>query len=57
MRKIIFLLLVLIVCGGGYYYYSSNNSLVSTELYEYITIEKGSIKKTVSATKKSIRLF
>jgi HlyD family secretion protein len=39
---------------GGYYFYNSNNTQVSTELYEYVKIEKGSIKKVVSATGKII---
>ena len=54
MRKIIVLFLVLAVCFGGYYFYNLNNTQVSSESYEYIKIEKGSIKKTVSATGKII---
>jgi len=54
MKKIIFLTLVFLVVVGGYYFYNSNNTQVSTELYEYVKIEKGSIKKVVSATGKII---
>ncbi len=54
MRRLILLLVVLIIAGGGYYYYSSSNSEISTTSYEYIKIEKGNIKKTVSATGKII---
>ena len=54
MKKIIVLILIIIGVAGGYYYYDSNNSLVSTESYEYVTIEKGNIKKSVSATGKII---
>ena len=54
MKKIIVLILIIIVAGGGYYYYDANNSLVSTETYDYVTIEKGNIKKSVSATGKII---
>ena len=54
MKKIIFLTLVFLGVVGGYYFYNSNNTQVSTELYEYVKIEKGSIKKVVSATGKII---
>ena len=54
MRRLIILLIVLVIAGGGYYYYSSSNSEISTTSYEYIKIEKGNIKKTVSATGKII---
>ena len=54
MRRLILLVIVLVFAGGGYYYYSSNNSEISTTSYEYIKIEKGNIKKTVSATGKII---
>ncbi len=54
MRRVILLVIVLVIAGGGYYYYSSNNSEISTTSYEYIKIEKGNIKKTVSATGKII---
>ena len=54
MKKIIVLILIIIGAGGGYYYYDINNSLVSTESYDYVTIEKGNIKKSVSATGKII---
>lgn len=40
--------------GGGYYFYNQNGDQVSTTSYEYINIEKGNIKKIVSATGKII---
>ena len=55
MKKFILLILVIIIAGGGYYYFFvSNNTEVATTSYEYIKIEKGNIKKTVSATGKII---
>jgi len=54
MKKIIVLLIVVLVGVGGYYFYNSNNDQVSTESYEYVKIEKGNIKKAVSATGKII---
>ena len=54
MKKFILLILVIILAGGGYYYFSLNNTQVATTSYEYIKIEKGNIKKTVSATGKII---
>ena len=54
MKRFILLILVIILAGGGYYYFSLNNTQVATTSYEYIKIEKGNIKKTVSATGKII---
>ena len=54
MRRLILLVVVLVIAGGGYYYYTFSDSEVSTTSYEYIKIEKGNIKKTVSATGKII---
>ena len=55
MKKFILLILAIIIAGGGYYYFFvSNNAEVATTSYEYIKIEKGNIKKTVSATGKII---
>ena len=54
MRRLILLVVVLFITGGGYYYYTSSDSEISTTSYEYIKIEKGNIKKTVSATGKII---
>ena len=54
MRKLILLVVVLVIIGGGYYYYTFSDSEVSTTSYEYIKIEKGNLKKTVSATGKII---
>ena len=56
MKKFILLVLAIIIAGGGYYYFFvSNNTEVATTSYEYIKIEKGNIKKTVSATGKIMR--
>ena len=54
MKKIILLIIVILLAGAGYYYFTSNSSDVSTTSYDYIKIEKGNIKKTVSATGKII---
>ena len=55
MKKFILFVLAIIIAGGGYYYFFvSNNTEVATTSYEYIKIEKGNIKKTVSATGKII---
>ena len=55
MKKFILLILAIIIAGGVYYYFFvSNNAEVATTSYEYIKIEKGNIKKTVSATGKII---
>ena len=54
MKKLIFLIIILALLGGGYYYYNQNGDQVSTTSYEYINIEKGNIKKIVSATGKII---
>ena len=53
MKKIFILIVILSLGAGGYYYYQ-NSEQVSTTSYEYISIEKGSIKKIVSATGKII---
>ena len=54
MKKLIIILILLLVAASFYYYYSYNNTQVTSESYEYIKIEKGNIKKTVSATGKII---
>ena len=54
MKKIIFLILIFTIIGSAYYYYNIYSNQVSTTSYEYIKIEKGNIKKTVSATGKII---
>jgi len=54
MKKIFFLMLIISLLGGGYYFYTSNNGEIASTTYEYIKIEKGNIKKTVSATGKII---
>ena len=54
MKKLIIILIPLLVASGSYYYYNFNNTQVTSESYEYIEIEKGNIKKTVSATGKII---
>ena len=52
MKKILFLILITIFFAGGYYYFYQDNGEVSTTTYEFIKIEKGNIKKIVSATGK-----
>ena len=54
MKKFILFVVILAVAGGGYYYFNLSNTQVSTTSYEYIKVEKGNIKKTVSATGKII---
>ena len=54
MKRIILFILIIAVGAAGYYYFSLNNTEVATTSYEYIKIEKGNIKKTVSATGKII---
>ena len=54
MKKILLLIFLIIISTGGYYYYNKNNEEVSTTTYEFIKIEKGNIKKIVSATGKII---
>ena len=54
MKKILFLILITIFFAGGYYYFYQDNGEVSTTTYEFIKIEKGNIKKIVSATGKII---
>ena len=54
MKKIIFLLVIILLVSGGFYYYNLNNNQISTTSYEYIQIEKGNIRKTISATGKII---
>ena len=54
VKKIIVTIIVIAAVAGGYYYYNLNNTEISTTSYEYIKIEKGNIKKTVSATGKII---
>ena len=54
MKKFIIMIFVIAAVSGGYYYYNLKNTEISTTSYEYIKIEKGNIKKTVSATGKII---
>ena len=54
MKQIIVLIVILFLAAGGYYYFYLNNTEISSTSYEYIKIEKGNIKKTVSATGKII---
>ena len=54
MKKIIVLILIIVIGALIYYFYNQNNTQVSTELYEYVKIERGNIKKVVSATGKII---
>ena len=54
MKKILLLIFLIIISTGGYYYYNKNNEEVSKTTYEFIKIEKGNIKKIVSATGKII---
>ena len=52
MKKILFFILIAVFLAGGYYYFYQDNGEVSTTTYEFIKIEKGNIKKIVSATGK-----
>ncbi len=54
MKKILSLIFLIILFASGYYYYDKKNGEVSTTTYEFIKIEKGNIKKIVSATGKII---
>ena len=54
MKKILLLIFLIILFASGYYYYNKNNGEISTTTYEFIKIEKGNIKKIVSATGKII---
>ena len=54
MKKFIILIIIIALFGGGYYYYNINSEEISTTSFEYIKIEKGNIKKAVSATGKII---
>ena len=54
MKKIILLIIIIVFAVAVYYYYNLNNNLISTTSYEYIKIEKGNIRKIVSATGKII---
>ena len=54
MKKILVLVSLIAIGVLSYYFYNQNNTQVSTELYEYVKIEKGNIKKVVSATGKII---
>ena len=50
MKKFISLIVIIAFVAGGYYFYNINSEEISTTSYEYIKIEKGNIKKAVSAT-------
>ena len=52
MKKILVLFTLIAIGLISYYFYNQNNTQVSTELYEYVKIEKGSIKKVVSIKNK-----
>ena len=52
MKKILFFILIAVFFAGGYYYLYRDNGEISTTTYEFIKIEKGNIKKIVSATGK-----
>ena len=54
MKKIIVSILIISIVALIYYFYNQSNTQVSTQLYEYVKIEKGNIKKVVSATGKII---
>ena len=54
MKKLIFLLFITVILIVVYYYFTINNNQISTTTYEYSKIEKGSIRKTISATGKII---
>ena len=54
MKKFILFVVIIAAAGGGYYFYNFSNTQISTTSYEYIKVEKGNIKKTVSATGKII---
>ena len=45
MKKILVLVSLIAIGVLSYYFYNQNNTQVSTELYEYVKIEKWSIKK------------
>ena len=45
---------IIVISSGLYFFYNFKNTQISTTSYEYIKIEKGNIKKTVSATGKII---
>ena len=56
MKKLIIILILWLAAASSYYYYYYylNDTQVTSDSYEYIDIEKGNIKKTVSATGKII---
>ena len=54
MKKVFLIILISIILIGGYYFYIRSNEEISTTSYEFIKIEKGNIKKIVSATGKII---
>ena len=54
MKKVFLITLIIFVLIGGYYFYIRSNEEISTTSYEFIKIEKGNIKKIVSATGKII---
>ena len=54
MKKILLLIFLIVLFASGYYYYNKKNGEISTTTYEFIKIEKGNIKKIVSATGKII---
>ena len=55
MKKIIALLSILVAGAGGYYFYNINNQQVSTELFEYVNIEK--ITEEIENAKKTFRKY
>ena len=50
MKKIFILVLLVIICFSLYFFYFKDSGTVQNITYEYTKIEKGDIKKTVSAT-------
>ncbi len=52
MKKILLLIVTVALLAGGYYYFFQDSAQIRTTTYEFIKIEKGNIKKIVSATGK-----
>ena len=50
MKKIFILISLIVICFCLYFFYFKDTATVKNITYEYIKIEKGDIKKTVSAT-------
>ena len=52
LKKILLLIVTVALLAGGYYYFFQDSAQIRTTTYEFIKIEKGNIKKIVSATGK-----